>query len=73
MSDIPWRTGGGCEFCESLVECQNWCISKSEAVRYAYVLILYPWKMSTADEIRMRGMGITYGLDKCLTDGNEDK
>ena len=80
MSDIPWRdwnnyhAGDACEFCEGIVRCEDWCISRSEEVRYAYVLILYPWRMSTGDEIRLHAMGVTYGgTDKRLTDGKEDK
>ena len=78
MSEIPWRepnqyhAGDACEFCEGIVRCEHWCILKCAEVLYAYSLVLYPWKMTTGDEIRLHAMGVTYGLNKCLTDG-EDK
>ena len=49
-----------CEVCGGVIRHETWCISQSEEVRYIFEAFLDEDKLTTADRLRLKSLGVIW-------------
>jgi hypothetical protein len=60
-----YTADSACEHCEGIIRHENWCITKNEAVTYAYEAVLDAGKLSLGDRIILHALGVLWSGKVC--------
>ena len=54
-----------CEHCEGIVRHEEWCITQSQIVLYAYEAVLDASKLWEGDRLILHALGVAWENNKC--------
>jgi hypothetical protein len=54
-----------CEHCSGVIRHEPWCVTRNQAVSYAYEAIIDPGKLTLEDELILHALGVTWGRKPC--------
>ncbi len=60
-----YTADSACEHCGGIIRHQDWCITKSELVIYAYEAVLDARKLSLGDRIILHALGVVWIGEAC--------
>ena len=55
-----------CEHCEGIVRHEDWCITRSPDVLYAYEAVLDADKLTEGDRLILHALGVTWANNGCV-------
>jgi hypothetical protein len=60
-----YHAEAACEHCEGVVRHENWCITNSPVVLYAYEAVLDAGKLSVGDRLILHALGVAWTRNAC--------
>ncbi len=60
-----YSADSACEHCGGIIRHEQWCITKSEIVTYAYEAVLDAEKLSLGDRIILHALGVLWSGKVC--------
>ena len=60
-----YSADAACEHCGGIVRHEQWCVTRSEAVLYAYEAVVDANKLSEGDRLILHALGVAWIDNRC--------